>query len=187
MAENTNANTVAVTPEDKAPKHQFDIVVNGVTIPIYAHKIKKGKTAGEVFLAPDFDKLNMHDLIEAFGEKLLLENLVIPKLRPFSIAISNEAKQEAGENDDAALQESYTKLFSRLDQRGESMRDLKARREELMEELATIDPVENQARFMEVATKIKNISVSIAEKKADKDEDNKDEGKTENTPEPAHA
>jgi hypothetical protein len=161
MADNTTENQVA--------QPVFSITLNGKSVPVFEHKVKKGLTAGDPYFAPNFDDMSTQDILSLFPDDVLRDNLLLPTLRRSSLSFHKEAAAAAKDDQEAYKQE-YEKLFSTLSARGESIKALNERKNELLGELAKLNPTADLDKFLATATKIANLEKAIAEKRA-KDED----------------
>jgi hypothetical protein len=152
--------------------NKFTATINGVTIPIVVHTVKKGTAKGREFLGPDFYSLKLQDYEKAFGEELLMNNVIVPKLRAMSSVLHEEALAE-GKDVESEYQSAYIRMLSELSARGESMKALTQRKNELVEELTSIDAgtSEGLARFQQVALQIQKVQKDINDKKAKDEED----------------
>lgn len=156
---------------------------SGKTLVLEEHKIKKGLGKG-VYLAPNFTTTNLGAILEFYGEKKIWEDIVIPKLKQQYNGITKEAVSENG-SDVQKIEREIQRMATELSQRGESMKALVQRKNELNEELASYmdklkDGTGDTATFTAIAMSIAEINKTIAEKKA-KDEEEAEEAEEAKT------
>lgn len=156
------------TTETKQPK--FVLSNNGVEIPIYEHVIKKGKTPGATFLGPDFETLTQ-DIVERYHGRDKVFEVFSSRYRQLSNGIYKEAAKEA-DGDQGVLRETFERMFKDLSPRGETIKALVERRNELMEQLSDYDDSDptQLPKILALVKKIRQTNEAIAEKRT-KDED----------------
>jgi hypothetical protein len=147
----------------------FEVDVNGVKFEIRPNKVTKGTAAkaGVVKYRPDVNKISLEDAVTAWGDKIKKE--LQARLQALFNGISDEALEEAGDDEKKFVSE-YSRMFTTLSSRGESMKALVERRNTLLGELADLsatmgtDP-EAATRFQDVAKEIAQLQADIADKK----------------------
>jgi hypothetical protein len=120
------------------PVENFEIENNGRRIVVERQKIKKGPNVGAEVNRPDVFKLDWDTLVDFFGKELLLTAVVRPTLSRIALGIDKQVS-EIAEGDPAKYQDMYRKKFIELDSMGESLSVLKEQRDDLFNEMASLD------------------------------------------------
>ena len=153
---------------EETVNQSFNVEVNGVNFEIKPNKVTKGTAQGTIKFRPDFSKFSLSDFINAWGESKVLKE-VQAKWQSLANGISDEAEEES-KGDHLKFQESYGKMFTVLSSRGESMKALVERRNQLLADLAELsgllakDPT-LVGKFQELAQDIASIQADIEAKK----------------------
>jgi len=167
-------------------------------------KVQKGKGRGSEYLAPkNVSTLTLKDLLAMFSEADLVNKLFRPKFKQFCATISAEAGYEAGKRtasdvkaakkegkiiqecgiqDEEKFYDAFSRMFSSLSARGETVAGLSRQQNELLAEFGDLD--ENAPDFAvrsaAIFREIKKIREALAEKNTESEgDDSEEEGKPE--------
>lgn len=156
MSDETNNNAAA---------ESTDIVVerNGVCLDLKQIEITKGENKGQKYYAPDYSDKEL--LMKWLGDDMW--KLLIPKVNNRILGLNREATDEETNKFDAQW---FSDAVSKFSARGESKADLEKQRDELMEEVLSMnqkDPTQ-LPKIMELFGDIKQLNQDIADKKRER-------------------
>lgn len=179
MSEQANA---VKAPEVLKP---FTAKIGEAEIEFEQLTVKKGRSLGLPFLAPKESAMNLDVAIQAYGKDKIWSEIVWPELRRFSLGATKELlADETVNSDTSAFREKFMQFFTELSQQGQTIKALKERANELLEELAgarpamamvngklSIDPSHpDTMKFLDISQKLQKVQAAI-ENKRSKDDD----------------
>lgn len=159
------APTVTESKLKSTPKpeslNSLSVERNGVSLSFNPVQIKKGKTAGTWYLAPDVSNWTL--FVQWIGLDKL-QKLLIPKVNAVSQALMGEATDD---NTNEFSSEDFIRLMAELSARGESMSDLQDQQAELLDQLDTLDMdiPGDLDKIKKIMAEVKTIKNDIAKKK----------------------
>jgi len=124
------------------------IKVNETELPLAQKIIKRGDNKGAQYYALDKERVTIALLSAAYGEKKLLENLILPKLQTMFQGYNTEATDDNGN----FSEEEFQGFASQLSARGESIGDIQERIMECIDAAdKTDDPTEIKSILMQMS------------------------------------
>jgi hypothetical protein len=151
-----------------------------VSLEFFGKEIKRGENKGTEYPCPKVSKDNVEQVAKWIGQ----DNLV----GIFTAFLSKKAQgwaSEATEDDGTFKKETFIELASQLSARGETIKDLLGRRDELLSDLEDIDvdgdDPEAVVAAMKIMKEIKGINGAIKSKRRKTKEDEEAEKAAEST------
>lgn len=171
-----HATIITYMSENNSSFSPFTVTINNVPFDIKPYEIKKGLSKGTVKYGPDYNRVTLDDVRNAFGDEKLLKTIIIPRMRALTGGISDEAMGDGELPDEAKFVDDYSRMFTELSSRGESISALRTRRDELLLELVNLTSESNvdPKRIMDLSSEIADVERSLRDKKH-KDEEAKPE------------
>lgn len=141
----------------------FEVTVNGITFNVTKNVVKKGTAQGTIKYRPDFNTKSLQDFVKAWGEEAVLGE-VRSRWQAVSNGISDEAIEDAG-GDVEKFKSVYADMFSKFSARGESVKALTERRNELLERFAELASDQTSPDFISTMTELAKVQKALSEKK----------------------
>lgn len=142
---------------------------NGVNLAFGQEKFRRGekKKAGLTYLAPPAE-VTLDTYINFLGQEVAKE-VIERQFKLWCQHWTNEAMDEATGTLDLTEFEKFVKTLSA---RGETIKSLLARRDELFDQMAELDPTvpEDAVKFAKFASDAKKVKEALAEKRSKDDE-----------------
>lgn len=161
----TSGNTGATTPPDPI---KFIAKLGDVSVEIYERTQSRGRGVGKKFYSPNLDSINGDNYSKIFSLPEFWENFVRPNLRKLSFQITDESviRDEAGVITKDDQDKWINMFFAKVSAVSETIKILKARKEELWQEMLKIMPPspEQMPEFLAIAQKIRDVESELADK-----------------------
>lgn len=193
---------------EKDGKKMKEKVTKVVPVEIAPIKVQKGKGKGSEYLAPkNVSTLDLNFLLSLFPTSELVNKLFRPKFKQFCATITAEAAYEAGKRtasdvkeakkkgkiitespimDEEKFIDSFSRMFSTLSARGETVAGLTRQQNELLAEFGELNESapDFEARSMAIFKEIKKVREALASKVTEGEGDEED---SDNEPEQKQA
>ena len=142
-----------------------ELKVGSVVVPLVTATIKRGKeNKGKSYLMPNFEKLTLAQVVEAWGLEKIYESIVQPKVTQYFQNLYFDALDEATGK---LNEEEFAQQASALSARGETIAVLMDRLFTLITKFAETKPEDLPA----LGAKIQALKVAIETKKRKTQED----------------
>lgn len=153
--------------EDKPEDYKVKlgtITNNEISIDLFELKQTRGRDIGGIYVAPDLENLTKAQLVGFWPEDVFMENFARPALKKFCNQITKAAREFA-KGDAAVFFQKWTEYFKELTAKSDSIRALKLKHNELLQEFRKVDHTKEDGmqKFLEIGIKIKQILNQIAE------------------------
>jgi hypothetical protein len=149
---------------------QTNIERNNVAIPFVEEKFRRGekKKAGLTYVAPG-SEVTLQTYIDFLGTEVAKEIID----RQFKLWCQHWTKEATDESSGTLDLSEFEKFVKTLSARGETIKSLLGKRDELFDLMAELDPTvpEDAVKFAKYAGEAKKVKEALAEKR-DKSEDN---------------
>lgn len=142
-------------------------------------KVKKGKSAGDEFLAPTIKATTFEELLNELTFIGLDESaqIIRQKIRQMSKGWTDEATEEAKDENGVVNEDKFAQVFSVMasdfSARGDTIKELQARIAELVDDLTSLDytNADDAVKAGSIAMEIKKLQTSMQLKRRTKDEE----------------